>query len=113
MRVSSCKPLRVPPGFPPDGTTPRTSPARGAAIRTGLESSPGLAQEEEKTMARKDPDPKADRRRFLTGVVAAGAATPASAVSPPVRSADVVAQAPRAPPAVPPPRKAPRAEARA
>src|SRR5438309_6501694 len=106
MRVSSCKPLRVPPGFPPGGTTPRTSPARGAAIRTVLESSPGLAQEEEKTMARKDPGPKADRRRFLTGVVAAGAATAMT----PVRSAEVVAQAPRAPSALPPSGKAAEAE---
>src|SRR5436309_413316 len=66
--------------------------------RPGLESRPGLAQEEEKTMARKDPGPKADRRRFLTGVVAAGAATAMT----PVRSADVAAQAPRVPSALPP-----------
>src|SRR2546427_9342225 len=76
--------------------------------RPGLESRPGLAQEEEKTMARKDPGPKADRRRFLTGVVAAGGATALA----PVRSAHVVAQAPRAPPAVPPSGKAPQAATR-
>src|SRR3989475_5180834 len=74
--------------------------------RPGLESRPGLAQEGEKTMARKDPGPKADRRRFLTGVVAAGAATAMT----PVRSADVVAQAPRAPSALPPSGKAAEAE---
>src|SRR2546426_4979585 len=80
--------------------------------RPGLESRPGLAQEEEKTMARKDPDPKADRRRFLTGVVAAGAAPAPSSMRPPVRSADGVAQAPPAPPAVPPPGKAAAAPTR-
>src|SRR5437870_8937490 len=69
--------------------------------RPGLESRPGLAQEEEKTMARKDTGPKADRRRFLTGVVAAGAATAASAVSPPVRSAET-APPPRVPSALAP-----------
>src|SRR5712672_2514620 len=60
-------------------------------------------------MSRKDPGPKADRRRFLTGVVAAGAA---SAMAP-VRSADLVAQAPsapRAPSALPPSCKAAEAE---
>src|SRR3989442_12020535 len=77
--------------------------------RPGLESRPGLAQEEEKTMARKDPGPKADRRRFLTGVVAAGAAPPMA----PVRSAHVVGPTPRAPPAVPPPGKTAAAETRA
>src|SRR5881296_449209 len=66
--------------------------------RPGLESRPGLAQEEEKTMARKDPGPKADRRRFLTGVVAAGAATAMT----PVRSAEVVAPTPRVPSALAP-----------
>src|SRR5258706_378451 len=43
--------------------------------RPGLESPPGLAEEEEETMSRKDPSPKADRRRVLTGVVAARAAS--------------------------------------
>src|SRR5882724_11401462 len=57
-------------------------------------------------MSRKDPGSKADRRRFLTGVVAAGAATAMA----PVRSADVVAQAPRAPSALPPSGKAAEAE---
>src|SRR3989442_9059468 len=76
--------------------------------RPGLESRPGLAQEEEKTMARKDPGPKADRRRFLTGVVAAGAATPMT----PVRSADVAAQTPRGPPPPPPPLHVAQAQAR-
>jgi len=59
-------------------------------------------------MPRKDPGPKADRRRFLTGVVAAGAATAMT----PARSADVVAQAspPRAPSALPPSGKAAEAE---
>ena len=60
-------------------------------------------------MSRKDPGPKADRRRFLTGVVAAGAATAMA----PVRSADLVAQAPsapRAPSALPPSGKAAEAE---
>jgi len=61
-------------------------------------------------MALKDTGPKADRRRFLTGVVAAGAATAASAMSPPVRAADTVAQAPRAPSALPPSAKAAEAE---
>src|SRR6266436_2831458 len=74
--------------------------------RPGLESPPGLAEQEEETMSRKDPGPKADRRRFLTGVVAAGAATAMA----PVRSADVVAQAPRAPSALPPSGKAAEAE---
>src|SRR5712671_7393738 len=77
--------------------------------RPGLESPPGLAEEKEETMSRKDPGPKADRRRFLTGVVAAGAA---SAMAP-VRSADLVAQAPsapRAPSALPPSGKAAEAE---
>jgi thiamine pyrophosphate-dependent acetolactate synthase large subunit-like protein len=49
-------------------------------------------------MARKDPDPKVSRRKFLTGVVAAGAATAMT----PARSADVVAQAPRVPSALAP-----------
>src|SRR5260221_1381642 len=64
-------------------------------------------------MSRKDPGPKADRRRFLTGVVAGGAATAASAMSAPARSADLVAQAPstpRAPSALPPSGKAAEAE---
>src|SRR5258706_517047 len=78
----------------------------GVAIRTGLESPPGLAEEEEETMSRKDPGPKADRRRFLTGVVAAGAATAMA----PARSTDLVAQAPRAPSALPPSGKAAEAE---
>src|SRR5882672_3902933 len=79
---------------------------RGAPTRPGLESPPELAPQEEKTMARKDPGPKADRRRFLTGVVAAGAATAMA----PVRSANVVAQAPKAPSALPPSGKAAEAE---
>src|SRR5712692_10600691 len=78
--------------------------------RPGLESPPGRELREEKTMALKDTGPKADRRRFLTGVVAAGAATAASAMSPPVRAADTVAQAPRAPSALPPSAKAAEAE---
>ena len=61
-------------------------------------------------MANKQTGPKADRRRFLTGVVAAGAATAASAMSAPARSADLVAQAPRAPSALPPSGKAAEAE---
>src|SRR5882672_12544776 len=39
-------------------------------------------------MPRKDTGPKVDRRQFLTGVVAAGAATAASAMSPPARAAE-------------------------
>jgi thiamine pyrophosphate-dependent acetolactate synthase large subunit-like protein len=59
-------------------------------------------------MAREDTS-KADRRRFLTGVVAAGAATAASAMTP-VRAAETLAQAPRAPSALPPSGKAAEAE---
>ena len=61
-------------------------------------------------MARKDSGPKVDRRKFLTGFVAAGAAT---AMTPPAaRAADAVAQAspPRAPSALPPSAKAAEAE---
>jgi acetolactate synthase I/II/III large subunit len=51
-------------------------------------------------MARKDAGPKVDRRKFLAGFVAAGAAT---AITPAARGADAVAQnAPRAPSALPP-----------
>src|SRR6266705_2677421 len=81
-------------GFSARRNAARTSPARGAAIRPGLESSPGLEPQKEKTMARKDPGPKADRRRFLAGFVAAGAAT---AMTPPVARAAETAPAPRAP----------------
>src|SRR2546426_6971905 len=73
--------------------------------RPGLESRPGLAKEEEKTMARKDPGPKADRRRFLTGVVAAGA-PPAAA---PGSFPRLLAQTTPPPPALPPPRQGARA----
>ena len=61
-------------------------------------------------MARKDADPKVDRRRFLTGVVAAGAAT---AIAPgAAHAADAGAQAgpPRAPSALPPSAKTAEAE---
>src|SRR5258705_2097096 len=61
-------------------------------------------------MSRRHPGRNADRRRFLTGVVAAGAATAASAMSAPARSADLVAQAPKAPSALPPSGKAAEAE---
>src|SRR6266705_6747862 len=50
-------------------------------------------------MARKDPGPKADRRRFLAGFVAAGAAT---AMTPPVARAADPAPAARVPSALPP-----------
>jgi thiamine pyrophosphate-dependent acetolactate synthase large subunit-like protein len=60
-------------------------------------------------MARKDPDPKAGRRRFLTGFVAAGAATAATAMTP-ARAAEQLAQAPKASKAPPPSRRALEAE---
>src|SRR5712671_5475913 len=51
-------------------------------------------------MARKEAGPKVDRRKFLTGFVAAGAAT---ALTPPAaRGADAPQGAPRAPSALPP-----------
>src|SRR5579859_1836235 len=51
-------------------------------------------------MARKDQGPKAGRRKFLAGFVAAGAAT---AITPAARAAEPAAQnAPRAPSALPP-----------
>ncbi len=60
-------------------------------------------------MARKDTHVKVDRRHFLTGVIAAGAA---SAVTPPAAlAADALAQnAPRAPSALPPSGKTAEAE---
>src|SRR6266571_23418 len=58
-------------------------------------------------MARKDPGPKADRRRFLAGFVAAGAAT---AMTPPVARAVETAPAPRAPSALPPSMQVAQAE---
>ena len=58
-------------------------------------------------MARKDTSPKLGRRQFLTGVIAAGAATAVT----PARAADVVAQnAPRTPSALPPSAKVAAAE---
>ncbi len=58
-------------------------------------------------MARKDTSPKVDRRQFLTGVIAAGAATAVTSA----RAADVVAQnTPRAPSALPPSAKVAAAE---
>src|SRR6266568_1489834 len=92
-------------GFSARRNAARTSPARGAAIRPGLESSPGLEPQKEKTMARKDPGPKADRRRFLTGFVAAGAATAMA----PARAAET-APAPRVPSALPPSMQVAQAE---
>jgi acetolactate synthase I/II/III large subunit len=53
-------------------------------------------------MPRQDSSSKAGRRRFLTGVVAAGAATAATAMSPPVARAAEPATAPRLPSALPP-----------
>jgi thiamine pyrophosphate-dependent acetolactate synthase large subunit-like protein len=59
-------------------------------------------------MARKDSSPKIDRRKFLTGVVAAGAAT---AMTPPMaRAATQEASPPRAPSALPPSAKVAAAE---
>src|SRR2546426_11393028 len=58
-------------------------------------------------MARKDPGPKADRRRFLAGFVAAGAAT---AMTPPVARAAEPAPAPRVPSALPPSMQVAQAE---
>src|SRR6267142_3144761 len=52
-------------------------------------------------MARKDSG-KTDRRKFLTGVVAAGAATAATAMRSPAARAAEPAPAPRAPSALPP-----------
>jgi acetolactate synthase-1/2/3 large subunit len=58
-------------------------------------------------MARKDTNLKVDRRQFLTGVIAAGAAT----AVPAARGADTLAQnAPRAPSALPPSAKTAAAE---
>ena len=58
-------------------------------------------------MAPKNTSTKVDRRQFLTGVIAAGAATAVT----PTRAADVVAQnAPRAPSALPPSAKVAAAE---
>jgi len=54
-------------------------------------------------MARKDSGPKAGRRKFLTGFVAAGAATAASTMTPPpVARAAETAPAPRVPSALRP-----------
>src|SRR3979490_3143411 len=53
-------------------------------------------------MALKDPGPKVDRRKFLTGVAAAGAATAAATMSTPVARAAEPAPAPRVPSALPP-----------
>lgn len=53
-------------------------------------------------MARQDSSSKAGRRRFLTGVVAAGAATAASTMSTPVARAAEPATAPRVPSALRP-----------
>src|SRR5712691_945759 len=59
----------------------------------------------EQTMARKDPGPKVGRRKFLTGVVAAGAATAMT----PARAAET-APAPRVPSALPPSMQVAQAE---
>ena len=60
-------------------------------------------------MARKDKGTQADRRRFLTGVVAAGAATAATAITPTAaREAERIAQ--NASKAPPPSRRAMEAE---
>ena len=48
------------------------------------------------------PGPRADRRKFLTGVVAAGAATAASTMSPPAARAAEAATPPHVPSALPP-----------
>ncbi|HTF14878.1 MAG TPA: thiamine pyrophosphate-binding protein, partial [Burkholderiales bacterium] len=61
-------------------------------------------------MARKDTGPKAGRRKFLTGVVAAGAATAASTITAPPAARAAEAPAPRAPSALPPSGKAAEAE---
>src|SRR5437762_1063861 len=53
-------------------------------------------------MARKDPGPQVDRRKFLSGVAAAGAATAAAAMSTPVARAAEPAPAPRVPSALRP-----------
>src|SRR5258706_6031363 len=61
-------------------------------------------------MARRHVGPKVDRRKFLPGFVAAGAAT---AMSPPAAAADTTAQTPpRAPSALPPSAKTVEAETR-
>ena len=83
------------PGFPPGGT------ATGAwcGYQDGIRIVAGSLKEEI-TMARKDPGPRAERRKFLTGVVAAGAATAASTMTPPAARAAEAAS--RAPSALPP-----------
>jgi len=53
-------------------------------------------------MPRKDPGPQVDRRKFLTGVAAAGAATAAATMSTPVARAAEPAPAARVPSALPP-----------
>src|SRR5436853_301545 len=53
-------------------------------------------------MARNDPGPQVDRRKFLSGVAAAGAATAAAAMSTPVARAAEPAPAPRVPSALRP-----------
>src|SRR6266571_3126230 len=58
-------------------------------------------------MARKDPGPKADRRRFLAGFVAAGAAT---AMTPPIARAAETAPAQRVPSALAPSMQVAQAE---
>jgi len=68
-----------------------------------------MPDREEKTMERKHSSPKVDRRQFLTGVIAAGAATAMA----PASAADAVtaqAQPPRAPSALPPSAKVAAAE---
>src|SRR5581483_4074143 len=72
----------------PPGSRARRRSARLASRQTG----------EERAMARKNPRVKLERRKFLTGAVAAGAA---SALSPAARPA-TSQEAPRAPSALPP-----------
>src|SRR6266513_1269001 len=62
-------------------------------------------------MARKDPGPQVDRRKFLSGFAAAGAATAAAAMSTPVARAAEPAPAPRVPSALRPTLQVAAAEA--
>ena len=62
----------------------------------------------EKIMARKDLNPKVDRRQFLAGAIAAGAASAIS--SPNAVAAEPAKPAPRAPSALPPSAKTAAAE---
>src|SRR4029077_4343365 len=91
-RCSACSPTR------PSRSSPFRGAERSGFPPSGLESP--QSREEEIPMAHKNDGASADRRKFLTGAVAAGAATAASALSSPVAKA--AEPAPRVPSALRP-----------